>query len=63
MRVEIKKDHLIIVPESHQDNAFIEDTLKVEKSILFEKINTITMGVIQNDQYVLKSKQAKESEK
>jgi len=58
MRVEIKRDSMIIVPESDLDRAFIEDTLGMrdcDATISFSRFCDVAMGYHKADSYVLKA--------
>lgn len=56
MRLEIKRSALLIVPESDQDNAYLEETLgiKTGEEVKVAKVTDIKMGFSQNDSWVLK---------
>ena len=59
MKLEIRRDAIIILPESPQDDSFIEDTLGFKQNgakLEVERINEVTMGYTQNDRFVLKIK-------
>lgn len=59
MKVEIKRESLLIIPESEQDRAFIEDTLglsKTESKLEIERINDVSLGFQSDDKFVLKIK-------
>lgn len=58
MRIETKRDAMIIVPESDQDRAFIEDTLGMKDCnavISFSRLCDVAMGYHKADSYVLKA--------
>jgi len=56
MKIEIKRSRLVIEPESDQDRAFLEDTLDLKKdecTILFKRVDDVSVGFSKNDKYVL----------
>lgn len=58
MKIDVKRDCLIIEPENDQDKAFIEDTLKLKNNgdtILLKRINDISLGFANLEKYVLKT--------
>lgn len=58
MRIELRRDALLVITESDQDRAFIEDTLGIKNggdSIPLIRINNVTSGFQQSDTYVLKA--------
>ena len=58
MKIELKRDYLVIIPENFQDNAFVEDTLGLKKdgnTILLKRVNDVKLGFADNEMYVLKS--------
>lgn len=58
MKIELKRNNLVIIPENFQDSAFIEDTLGMKKDgdiITLKRVNDIQLGFASSDQYVLKS--------
>lgn len=59
MKLEIKRDAIIILPENPQDDSFIEDTLGLKQNgakVEVERVNDVSMGYSQNDRFVLKIK-------
>ncbi len=57
MKLELKRNSLIIIPESDQDNAFIEDSLGLLQNgakIEAEKVNDINLGFKSDSKFVLK---------
>ncbi len=57
MRIEIKRDALLIIPEDELDRAFIEDTLHLKAAgdaLAFERVNDVALGYQKTDAYVLK---------
>lgn len=58
MRIETRRDTMLIIPESDQDRAFIEDTLGMkgcESTISFSRLCDVAMGYHKPDSYVLKA--------
>lgn len=63
MRLEIKRNHLLLVPENEQDRAFIEDTLGLTKNgetIGIKRVNDVALGFQSDDKFVLKLEKMKE---
>lgn len=59
MKLEIKRDAILILPENEQDDSFIEDTLGLKQNgfkLEVERVNEVTMGYQKNDRFVLKIK-------
>lgn len=58
MRIEVKKDGMIIVPESDIDKAFIEDSMELKNndSVVFTRINDVGLGFENKENYVLVAK-------
>lgn len=57
MRLELKRTSLIIVPETDQDRAFIEDTLSLKDEgaeIKLARVSDVSMGFKSTDAFVLK---------
>lgn len=57
MRLDLKRDSIVIVPESEQDRAYLEDTfgIKDENSeIRFKKISDVALGFQKPESFVLK---------
>ncbi len=58
MRLDLKRDALLIIPESDADRAYIEDTLGLKgdstKTVL-QRIPDVTLGYTKTDTYVLKT--------
>lgn len=56
MRIDIKRNCLLIIPETDQDNAYLEETLgiKTGEEVKVSKITDVKMGFAQNDSWVLK---------
>jgi hypothetical protein len=57
MRLELKRNALLIIPEGDQDQAFIEDSLGLKAngaSLPVARINNVTLGYADNKAYVLK---------
>lgn len=66
MRLELKRGHLLMIPEGDADKAYIEDTLRItEKSprATIERIHDVKMGFADTDSFVLKLSPAKEEAK
>ena len=59
MRIEIKRNCLVIIPECEQDTSFIEDTLNVKtgEELKISKISDISLGFTKDDTFVLKIEQ------
>ena len=58
MKIEIKRDAILIVPESDQDRAFIEDSLGLSKngqSIAFDRVDNVALGYAKTDEFCLKA--------
>ncbi len=59
MRLDLKRDALLIVPESDADRAYIEDTLGLINEgshIELARICDVTLGYAKTDTYVLKTR-------
>lgn len=59
MKLEIKRDALLVIPENDQDRAFLEDTLQCAKPgdlLQLERVSNVTLGFAKDDEFVLKSK-------
>ncbi len=57
MRLELKRDALLIVPENDADRAYIEDTLKLRAdtdSLVLSRVADVTLGYTKSESYVLK---------
>ena len=57
MNLIIKRNHIIIVPESDQDKSFLEDSLKLTengKEIKCSRIDDVACGFQNNSSYVIK---------
>ena len=57
MRIEIKRDCLLIVPEDARDVAFVEDTLGLTKNgeiLGIKRVNDVTMGFQNGEKFVLR---------
>lgn len=58
MRLDLRRDSMILIPESDQDRAYIEDTFGLRNDgdkMEFERVEEVAMGYKKSDQYVLKS--------
>ena len=56
MKLEIKKNSLVIIPENPHDETFITDSLKLEKqgdSLKAERVDDIAVG-FKNDKFCIK---------
>ena len=57
MKIDLKRDAILIIPESDQDRAFIEDTLKLTKSgdsVSVHRIDDVILGFAKPETFVLK---------
>ncbi len=57
MRLELKRDALLIIPENDADRAYIEDTLKLQSdtdSLTLSRVADVAFGYTKSDAYVLK---------
>lgn len=57
MKIDIKRNSLIIIPENEQDRAFIEDTLGLkddETTLEIKRVNDVSLGFHTEDRFVLK---------
>ncbi len=57
MRLELKRDALLIIPESDADRAYIEDTLKIrtdDDALTLGRVTDVAFGYNKTDSYVLK---------
>lgn len=62
MKLEIKRDILLIIPENEQDKAFIEDTLGISKNgetVGIKRVNDVSLGFQSDDKFVLKLEKTK----
>lgn len=57
MKIEITRDSIIILPETAQDDSFIEDTLGFKQNgakMEIERVNDVSAGYLKTDRFVLK---------
>lgn len=56
MRIEIKRNCLVIIPECEQDTSFIEDTLNVKtgEELNIIKVKDVSLGFTKDESFVLK---------
>jgi hypothetical protein len=57
VRIELKRDALLIVPENDQDKAYIEDTLGLTcpgQTAEVTRVNDVSMGFSKPDSFVLR---------
>lgn len=58
MKLDLRREALLIIPENDQDRAFIEDTLGLKRSgarIALTRVPDVELGYVKGDRYVLKS--------
>lgn len=58
MKLDLKRDALLIIPETEQDRAYVEDTLGMKTAgaqISLERVADVTLGYAKLDSYVLKA--------
>lgn len=57
MRLELKRDSILIIPETEVDRAFIEDSLNVKSngdSLIAKRVENVSLGYQKSDEFVLK---------
>lgn len=58
MRLDIRRDALLIIPENDLDCAFLEDTLGARRegdTLTLERVGEVSLGYKQSDRFVLKA--------
>jgi hypothetical protein len=58
MRIEVKRNAIIVIPENEQDRAFIEDSLSVKANgqrVQLERVDNVALGYAKTDEFCLKS--------
>jgi hypothetical protein len=58
MKLDLRRECIVIIPESDQDVAFIEDSLGLKKNgdmIACQRVNEVAMGFVKNDLFVLRT--------
>ncbi len=58
MKLDLKRDALLIIPESDADRAFIEDTLGLDTDgahMVLTRVCDVALGYSKTDTYVLKT--------
>lgn len=53
MKLELKRNSIVIIPETDQDKSFISDSVGT-KNIKTEKVNAVSLGFHSEDDFVLK---------
>lgn len=56
MKLDLKRNALVIIPETDADDAFIEDTLGLAKngdSIKIDRVNNVELGFVKTDKFAL----------
>lgn len=62
MKLEIKKDSIVVIPESEQDSAFLEDTMGFKQDggkAEITRINDVSLGFHNKEKFVLKLEKIK----
>lgn len=56
MRLEIKKSAILVIPESDQDRAFLEDTMRLQQGGVLPcaRVNDVELGFQRSDRFVLR---------
>jgi hypothetical protein len=57
MRLDLKRDGIVIVPENEQDRAYLEDTLHAKKSgtqIKASRVDDVALGYSKPESFVVK---------
>ncbi len=58
MRLDLKRDAILIIPETDADRAYIEDTLGLKANdahIVLTRVCDVSLGYAKTDSYVLKT--------
>jgi hypothetical protein len=57
MKIDLKRDCLLIIPENDQDRAYIEDTLGLHTNsdyISAKRVDDVSLGFQKNDLFVIR---------